>query len=100
MEGDLKVTFPNFFKMNKEKELQNICFELITNSSTCFYGLFLSEVNKYFDTRIETACLAKHPDAKIPVMLFNPNFWSTLTKKQQKFLVLHEVDLASLYSNV
>lgn len=75
----------------QEKQLQNICFELINNSATVFYGLFLTEINKYFDKRIPTACLAKHPNAKIPVMLFNPDFWEKLNNKQQKFLVLHEV---------
>ena len=76
--------------MNREKQLQNIIFELINNSNTCFYGLFLTEVNKFFDKRIPTACLAKHPEAKIPVMLFNPDFWDKLNDKQRKFLVLHE----------
>lgn len=75
----------------QEKQLQNICFELINNSNTVFYGLFLTEINKYFDKRVPTACLAKHPNAKIPVMLFNPDFWDTLNSKQQKFLVLHEI---------
>jgi len=84
----------------QEKELQNVSFELINNSRTCFYGLFLTEINKHFDKRVPTACLSKHPSAKIPVMLFNPDFWEKLTSKQRKFLVLHEVDLASLYSNV
>lgn len=77
--------------MNREKQLQNIVFDLINSSSTCFYGLFLTEINKFFDKRIPTACLAKHPDAKIPVMLFNPDFWDKLNDKQRKFLVLHEV---------
>lgn len=72
------------------KQLTNITFDLINSSSTVFYGLFLTEVNKYFDKRVPTACLAKHKEAKIPVMLFNPDFWSGLTSKQQKFLVLHE----------
>lgn len=76
--------------MNREKQLQNVIFELINNSSTVFYGLFLTEVNKYFDTRIPTECLAKHSDAKIPVMLFNPDFWDNLNDKERKFLVLHE----------
>jgi predicted metal-dependent peptidase len=76
--------------MNREKELQSIVFELINSSNTVFYGLFLTEVNKYFDKRIATACLAKHPNAKVPVMLFNPDFWDGLTPKQRKFLVLHE----------
>jgi predicted metal-dependent peptidase len=75
----------------QEKELQDICIKLINHSSTCFYGLFLTEINKYFDKRIPTACLAKHPEAKIPVMLFNPDFWDKLTEKQRMFLVLHEV---------
>ena len=77
--------------MNREKQLQNIVFDLINSSSTCFYGLFLTEINKFFDKRIPTACLAKHPDAKIPVMLFNPDFWDKLNDNQRKFLVLHEV---------
>lgn len=76
--------------MNKEKQLQNIVFELINSSSTVFYGLFLTEVNKYFDKRIPTACLAKHQNAKIPVMIFNPEFWDKLTDRERKFLVLHE----------
>lgn len=75
----------------QEKDLQNIVFEVINNSKTVFYGLFLTEVNKYFDKRIPTACLAKHKEAKIPVMLFNPDFWDKLNKKQKIFLVLHEV---------
>lgn len=73
------------------KSLQDVTFQLINSSSTCFYGLFLTEINKFFDKRIPTACLAKHPDAKIPVMLFNPDFWDKLNDKQRKFLVLHEV---------
>lgn len=76
---------------NREKNLQNIIFSLINASETVFYGLFLTEVNKFFDKRIPTACLAKHPDAKVPVMLYNPDFWDTLTEKQKKFLILHEV---------
>ena len=87
----------------QEKELQNVVFDLINSSSTVFYGLFLTEVNKYFDKRIPTACLAKHKEAKIPVMLFNPDFWSGLTNKQQKFLVLHEthhlINQAFLFSD-
>ncbi len=75
----------------EERELQNVGFDLINNSKTVFYGLFLTECNKYFDKRIPTACLAKHPEAKIPVMLFNPDFWNTLNRKQQSFIVLHEV---------
>lgn len=82
----------NTIRMKKEeRELQNVVFELINQNSTVFYGLFLTEVNKYFDRRIPTACLAKHKDAKIPVMLFNPDFWNKLNKKQQQFLVLHEI---------
>jgi predicted metal-dependent peptidase len=74
----------------QEKELQNIVFGLINSNMTVFYGLFLTEVNKFFSTRIPTACLAKHPNAKIPVMLFNPDFWDKLNEKQRTFLVLHE----------
>jgi len=85
----------------QEKELQNIVFGLINSNLTVFYGLFLTEVNKFFDKRIPTACLAKHPNAKIPVMLFNPDFWDTLNEKQRKFLVLHEtshlIDQAFLF---
>ena len=85
----------------QEKELQNIVFGLINSNMTVFYGLFLTEVNKFFDKRIPTACLAKHPNAKIPVMLFNPDFWDTLNEKQRKFLVLHEcshlIDQAFLF---
>ena len=84
----------------QEKELQNIVFGLINSNMTVFYGLFLTEVNKFFSTIIPTACLAKHPNAKIPVMLFNPDFWDKLNEKQRTFLVLHEVELASLYSNI
>jgi predicted metal-dependent peptidase len=76
----------------QEKELQNIIFTIINNSKLVFFGLFLTEVGKFFDKRIQTACLAKHPNAKIPVMLFNPDFWDTLTEKQRIFLVLHETD--------
>jgi predicted metal-dependent peptidase len=87
----------------QEKELQNVVFDLINSSSTVFYGLFLTEVNKYFDKRMPTACLAKHKEAKIPVMLFNPDFWNGLTNKQQKFLVLHEthhlINQAFLFSD-
>jgi len=75
----------------QEKELTNIVQKLILKSSTVFYGLFLTEISKYFDKRIPTACLAKHPAAKIPVMLFNPDFWDKLTEKQRMFLVLHEI---------
>jgi predicted metal-dependent peptidase len=82
------------------KQLTNITFNLINSNMTVFYGLFLTEVNKFFSTRIPTACLAKHPNAKIPVMLFNPDFWDKLNEKQRTFLVLHEVELASLYSNI
>ena len=85
----------------QEKELQNIVFSLINSNMTVFYGLFLTEVNKFFSTRIPTACLAKHPNAKIPVMLFNPDFWDKLTEKQRTFLVLHEtqhlIDQAFLF---
>lgn len=85
----------------QEKELQNIVFGLINSNLTVFYGLFLTEVNKFFDKRIPTACLAKHPNAKIPVMLFNPDFWGTLNEKQRKFLILHEtshlIDQAFLF---
>jgi len=77
--------------VNREKELQKVVFELINSSNTVFYGLFLTEVNKFFSDRIPTACLAKHPSAKIPVMLFNPDFWDKLNNKQRKFLVLHEI---------
>jgi hypothetical protein len=82
------------------KQLTNITFNLINSNMTVFYGLFLTEVNKFFSTRIPTACLAKHPNAKIPVMLFNTVFWDKLNEKQRTFLVLHEVELASLYSNI
>jgi predicted metal-dependent peptidase len=45
--------------------------------------------------------LAKHPNAKIPVMLFNPDFWDKLNEKQRTFLVLHEtqhlIDQAFLF---
>ena len=75
----------------QEKELTNIVQKLILKSSTVFYGLFLTEISKYFDKKIPTACLAKHPAAKIPVMLFNPDFWDKLTEKQRMFLVLHEI---------
>ena len=75
---------------NREKNLQNLIFQLINASETVFYGLFLTEVTKFFDKRVPTACLAKHPDAKVPVMLYNPDFWDTLTEKQKKFLILHE----------
>ena len=85
----------------QEKELQNIVFSLINSNMTVFYGLFLTEVNKFFSTRIPTACLAKHPNAKIPVMLFNPDFWDKLNEKQRTFLVLHEtqhlIDQAFLF---
>ena len=85
----------------QEKELQNIVFGLINSNMTVFYGLFLTEVNKFFSTIIPTACLAKHPNAKIPVMLFNPNFWDKLNEKQKVFLVLHEtqhlIDQAFLF---
>ena len=85
----------------QEKELQNIVFSLINSNMTVFYGLFLTEVNKFFSTRIPTACLAKHPNAKIPVMLFNPDFWDKLNEKQRVFLVLHEtqhlIDQAFLF---
>jgi predicted metal-dependent peptidase len=85
----------------QEKELQNIVFGLINSNMTVFYGLFLTEVNKFFSTRIPTACLAKHPNAKIPVMLFNPDFWDKLNEKQRTFLVLHEtqhlIDQAFLF---
>jgi hypothetical protein len=37
--------------MNRDKQLQNIILELINSSSTVFYGLFLTEVNKFFDKR-------------------------------------------------
>jgi len=78
----------NYIK--QEKELQNISFQLLNSSQTVFYGIFLTEVNKYFNKRIPTACLAKHENARVPVMLFNPEFWETLNEKQRKFLVLHE----------
>ena len=85
----------------QEKELQNIVFGLINSNLTVYYGLFLTEVNKFFDKRILTACLAKHPNAKIPVMLYNPDFWDTLNEKQRRFLVLHEtqhlIDQAFLF---
>jgi len=85
----------------QEKELQNIVSSLIMSNMTVFYGLFLTEVNRYFSTRIPTACLAKHPNAKIPVMLFNPDFWDKLNEKQRTFLVLHEtqhlIDQAFLF---
>ena len=85
----------------QEKELQNIVSSLIMSNMTVFYGLFLTEVNKFFSTRIPTACLAKHPNAKIPVMLFNPDFWDKLNEKQRTFLVLHEtqhlIDQAFLF---
>ena len=83
------------------KQLTNITFNFINSNMTVFYGLFLTEVNKFFSTRIPTACLAKHPNAKIPVMLFNPDFWDKLNEKQRTFLVLHEtqhlIDQAFLF---
>lgn len=76
--------------MNRDKELQDITVSMINNSNLVFYGLFLTEISKYFNKRVPTACLAKHEHARVPVMLFNPDFWDKLNENQKKFLVLHE----------
>ncbi len=74
-----------------EKKLNDLIFKLLTNTKYMFYGLFLSEVNKSFSTRIPTACLGKHPNASVPIMLFNPEFWANLkTDEEKTFLLLHE----------
>lgn len=85
----------------QEKELQDIVFKMICHKDYMFYGLFITEVNKEFNKRIPTACIGKHPQVKIPMMTFNPEFWEGLTEGQRKFLVIHElrhyIDLAWVY---
>lgn len=85
----------------QEKQLQDLIFEMLCHKDYMFYGLFFTEVNKEFNKRIPTACIGKHPNVKIPMMTFNPDFWQPLTKSQRKFLVVHElrhyIDLAWVY---
>jgi predicted metal-dependent peptidase len=85
----------------QEKQLQDLIFEMLCHKDYMFYGLFITEVNKEFNKRIPTACIGKHPNVKIPMMTFNPEFWEKLTKAQRKFLVVHElrhyIDLAWVY---
>jgi predicted metal-dependent peptidase len=85
----------------QEKQLQDLIFEMLCHKDYMFYGLFITEVNKEFNMRVPTACIGKHPNVKIPMMTFNPEFWDKLTKPQRRFLVIHElrhyIDLAWVY---
>ena len=87
--------------MQQQKELEQLIFKMLCSQEYMFYGLFITEVNKEFNKRIPTACIGKHPNVKIPMMQFNPDFWAPLKESQRKFLVIHElrhyIDLAWVY---
>lgn len=75
----------------QEKEFQRIINDLVINTQTQFYGLFISETNWKFCESIPTACCGKHENAPIIEMRFNPKFWDKLTEKERVFLILHEI---------
>lgn len=80
--------------MNCERSLQDIIFAMLNDSKHMFYGLFLAELNKAFETRLPNACVGKHPGSNIIQLYINPNFWEkTLWNDSRKrFILIHELE--------
>src|SRR6478736_9055045 len=83
---------------DRERELASIIIDLLTREDLMFYGYFLAEVNKGFNDKIPTACVAKHPSSSNIELLFNPKFWDERGEsekirrnEQRMFLLLHEI---------
>ena len=71
-------------------ELADLISKMIYNSDTLFYGLFLHEVNRSFSRNIPTACLSHNTVSGQCELLFNPDYWDTLTVPQRNYLIKHE----------
>ena len=64
-----------------------ICKKLIIKDS--FYGLFLLNLNKRFDKKIETAAVGI--DGINPILLINEDFWKSLSEEMQIAVLKHEI---------
>lgn len=72
-------------------ELYKVIKEMMYDSELVFFGIFLSELNKKFTARIDTACVSKHPNSNTIELLISPFFWDTLSLKEKMFILSHEI---------
>ena len=80
--------------MNFEKSLQDMIFKMLCNTKYVFYGLFLAELNKTFDSKFPTACVGKHPNSPNINLIIGEHFWEkTLYNDSRKMSILiHELE--------
>ncbi len=80
--------------MNYDKSLQDTIFDMLVDPKYVFYGLFLAELNKTFDDKFPTACVAKHPDSPTIQLVLGKNFWekTLYNQSRKKAILIHELE--------
>lgn len=80
--------------MNYDKSLQDTIFDMLVDTRYVFYGLFLAELNKTFDDKFPTACVAKHPDSPTIQLVLGKNFWekTLYNQSRKKAILIHELN--------
>jgi len=69
------------------EEILRIGASLEDYHAACYQFWCMSSIS--FDDSMPTACVRFHPDQK-PDILINPDFWTSLTHREQLFVICHE----------